>query len=619
MGSSKMASAKESHVNEGFVEVEEEIVTKNDDHAVAKASTDYDTFAIEAEEEEERVEWDNKCDFLLSALGTAIGLGNIWRFPYLVYENGGGTFLVPYTIMLFVAGLPVYFLELALGQYAGQGPTRIYGRMAPIFKGLGFAMLMITFVVGVYYNVIIAWAVYYMFAGMQKVLPWSVCSEDYSSKYCYNLTDPGTTSNYSMSAPEDYFYSAMLGLQTQNEHDWSNFGIMHWELVLCLLAAWLMVGGALIKGVQSSGKVVYFTAIFPFVVLFILFIVGCTLPGAGQGVLFYVTPNATKLGEVEVWRAAANQIFYSLGPAFGGVVTLASYNKFNNNCHRDAFIIAFGNCLTSVFAGFVVFSILGYMANLRGVEVQDVVQSGPSLAFIAFPEAIAEMKSMGSAVPPLMSFLFFTMLLTLGLDSMFTMVETLTTAILDQFRALKAIKEYVVIAVCVIGFLCGLSMCTSGGFYMFTLIDAKSASWNLLLVAFLEVILVGWVYGADRFLDNIKDMDMKLGPFFHWYWKICWQYITPAIMFILILFSWINHEPAKVGDYTFPWPAQLLGWMMGLGSILLMIFGSAWNVYKRYRNGKEITGIALLRTTPKWRPKTSTGLGASTDKLDEDL
>ena len=129
-----------------------------------------------------------------------------------------------------------------------------------------------------------------------------------------------------------------------------------------------------------------------------------------------------------------------MGPAFGGVVTLASYNKFNNNCHRDAFIIAFGNCLTSVFAGFVVFSILGYMANLRGVEVQDVVQSGPSLAFIAFPEAIAEMKSMGSAVPPLMSFLFFTMLLTLGLDSMFTMVETLTTAILDQFRALKAIK-----------------------------------------------------------------------------------------------------------------------------------------------------------------------------------
>ena len=106
--------------------------------------------------------------------------------------------------------------------------------------------------------------------------------------------------------------------------------------------------------------------------------------------------------------------------------------------------------------------------------------------------------------------------------------------------------EYVVISVCVIGFLFGLSMCTSGGYYMFTLIDDKSASWNLLLVAFLEVILVGWIYGADRFLDNIKEMDMNLGPFFHWYWKICWQFITPGIMVILILFSFINHAPTEV-------------------------------------------------------------------------
>jgi len=250
-----------------------------------------------------------------------------------------------------------------------------------------------------------------------------------------------------------------------------------------------------------------------------------------------------------------------------------------------------------------------------------VVGSGPSLAFIAFPEAIAKMDHMGAAVPPLMSFLFFFMILTLGLDSMFTMIETLTTAILDQFRALRAVKEYVVISVCVLGFLSGLSMCTSGGYYMFTLIDDKSASWNLLLVAFLEVILVGWIYGADRFLDNIKEMDMNLGPFFHWYWKICWQFITPGIMVILIMFSFINHAPTYVDithKYEFEPAVQGLGMTMGVGSILLLIVGSAWNVYKRFRNGKE-TGKALLRPTPKWKPKISTGLGASTDKLDEDL
>ena len=155
-------------------------------------------------------------------------------------------------------------------------------------------MLMITFLVAIYYNVIIAWAIFYMFAGMQKVLPWSTCGAD-SSVYC-NSTIPNITT---MSAPEDYFYSTMLGLDP-NQHNWSNFGSMHWELVLCLLASWIIVCGALIKGVESSGKVVYFTAIFPFVVLFILFIVGLTLPGAGEGIKFYVTPNMTKLGEVDV-------------------------------------------------------------------------------------------------------------------------------------------------------------------------------------------------------------------------------------------------------------------------------------------------------------------------------
>ena len=148
-------------------------------------------------------------------------------------------------------------------------------------------MLMITFLVAIYYNVIIAWAIFYMFAGMQKVLPWSEAAY-------FNSTIPND-----MSAPEDYFYSTMLGLDP-TQHDWSNFGSMHWELVLCLLASWIIVCGALIKGVESSGKVVYFTAIFPFVVLFILFIVGLTLPGAGEGIKFYVTPNMTKLGEVDV-------------------------------------------------------------------------------------------------------------------------------------------------------------------------------------------------------------------------------------------------------------------------------------------------------------------------------
>merc|ERR1711923_249012 len=249
----------------------------------------------------------------------------------------------------------------------------------------------------------------------------------------------------------------MLGLE--EDIDWSNMGGLKADLVGCLAAAWLIVCLCLIKGVQSSGKVVYFTALFPYFVLLILLIRGATLEGAYDGILFYVYPTPEKLEglkDVKVWAAAATQIFYSLGPAFGGLITLSSYNKFTNNCHRDAVLIALANCSTSVFAGFVIFSIIGFMANELGQEVGDVIASGPGLAFVAYPEAVTKLP-----VAPLWSFLFFMMLITLGLDSQFTMTETLTTAILDQYPYLRKKKHYVVIGACTMGFFLGLPMCAN--------------------------------------------------------------------------------------------------------------------------------------------------------------
>ena len=178
-----------------------------------------------------------------------------------------------------------------------------------------------------------------------------------------------------MSPSEDYYKRTMLGLE--EDTTWDNMGGLKPELVGCLAAAWIIVCLCLIKGVQSSGKVVYFTALFPYLVLVILLIRGATLPGAYEGILFYVKPTWEKmegLGDVAVWAAAATQIFYSLGPSFGGLITLASYNKFSNNCHRDAILIAFSNCATSIFAGFVIFSIVGFMAHQADLPVEKVIQ-----------------------------------------------------------------------------------------------------------------------------------------------------------------------------------------------------------------------------------------------------
>ena len=190
-----------------------------------------------------RAEWSNKIEFILSVIGYAVGLGNIWRFPYLAYRHGGGTFLVPYLCMLFGIGLPLFFMELALGQYAGQGPTKIFGKIAPIFKGLGFSMLLVAFLVSIYYNMIIAWSLYYLGNSFSSQLPWSLIN--------------GTEH---LSNSSDFFYNVVLGIENENGTmitGW--FGEMKWQLVASLFGAWTLVCICLIKGVNSVGKAVYVT------------------------------------------------------------------------------------------------------------------------------------------------------------------------------------------------------------------------------------------------------------------------------------------------------------------------------------------------------------------------
>ena len=614
------------------------------------------------EEVEERGNWDNQCDFFLSCLGYAVGLGNVWRFPYLCYEHGGVTFLIAYVIMLLVAGLPLFFLELTMGQYGGKGPIKMFGRIAPAMKGLGHGMLIISFLVVIYYNMIIAWTIFYTFAGFASELPWRNCADTVlfsqdcftvaQEKTCFNVSDTTTFwkkdcaevedlclfNNMTVTtardknsrlmcnngthdlplnkvykrvpASEDYFKRSVLGLD--EETSWSNMGGLKWELVLCLGTAWTIVCLCLIKGVQSSGKVVYFTALFPYFVLVILLVRGATLDGAYDGVIFYVYPTAEKVANLKnigVWAAAATQIFYSLGPSFGGLLTLASYNRFDNNCHRDAIMIAFANCGTSIFAGFVIFSIIGFMAKQAGVAVEDVIQGGTGLAFIAYPDAVTQMP-----VSPLWSFLFFSMLITLGLDSQFTMTETVTTAILDQWPKLRAHKGKVVIGASVVGFILGLSLCARGGVFMFDLINWYSASWSLLVLAITEIILLMYGYGYKRVFENIEEMGMKLPVVMKWYWMATWCCITPLVLTFVLIMTFVQYTPAYSYSffpevdykYTFPAGIQALGWLMALVAVLPIPVIGVMQYFKRKNNGLPVDLRSMFSPNSKWGPSIET-------------
>ncbi|XP_068993368.1 sodium- and chloride-dependent glycine transporter 1 isoform X1 [Neodiprion pinetum] len=545
------------------------------------------------EDHPERGTWTGKFDFLLSLLGYSVGLGNVWRFPYLCYSNGGGAFLIPFTVMLIIAGLPLMFMELSLGQYASLGPVAAYKRFCPLLRGLGYGMVLVSSIVMLYYNLIIAWTLYYMFASVAGagVLPWAYCDPAWSTQDCYTpeaaencarqnttyfrgnclnstqltaivLDVENGTATVRRPPAEEYFNNHVLGLSVGIEET----GSIRPPLAVCLFLAWVIVFLCLSKGVQSSGKVVYFTALFPYVVLIALFIRGILLPGAGEGILFYLTPDWRRLASAKVWGDAAVQIFFALSPAWGGLITLSSYNKFTNNCYKDSLIVAVSNIGTSFFAGLVIFSVIGFLANELKVPVASVVDQGAGLAFIVYPEVVARLP-----VAPLWSLLFFVMLLTLGLDSQFALMETVTTAILDGVPALRNYKFWVVLGAAILGYAGGLIFTTNAGMYWLQLMDKYAANWSVLLIAIGECILVAWVYGADRFLDDVEQMIGPRGRCWRFFWTWMWKVVTPAALFFILFFNWVKYEPLSYGTYIYPRWADAVGWAVGLLPVLVIV------------------------------------------------
>ena len=251
--------SKEGIENEA-VEIDQDDAKEKESDDVSnhdnKHEGDHDDAEIskDALTEPTREEWNNQIEFLLSTIGYAIGLGNIWRFPYLCYINGGGTFLIPYLIMLILVALPMFFLEMVLGQYSRQGPIKAFGRLAPAFKGVGAAMLCASCYVCTYYNVITGWTLFYIFKGLTSDLPWSSCTEKSSWHCTENFTEANNTDRYAIDPTEDFFLTQMLGLDKE-VYNWDNYGTFRWQMVLCLLGAWLIIGLSLIKGIKSSGKV----------------------------------------------------------------------------------------------------------------------------------------------------------------------------------------------------------------------------------------------------------------------------------------------------------------------------------------------------------------------------
>uniref|UniRef100_A0A3Q2PKP0 Transporter n=1 Tax=Fundulus heteroclitus TaxID=8078 RepID=A0A3Q2PKP0_FUNHE len=512
-----------------------------------------------------RGHWGTKTEFILTVMGAIIGPGNIWRFPYLCYKNGGGVFFIPYILFIFTCGIPLFFLETALGQYTSQGGITCWRQICPLFQGIGYASHLIIAFSATSYIMILTWAFFYLFSSFSSDLPWASCGNYWNSDSCFdNRLNLSMKSKLNSTLPVvEFWQQRVLKISGGIEE----MGEVRWELALCLLLSWIICYFCVWKGIKSTGKAAYFTATFPYVMLFILLIRGVTLPGALDGIIYYLYPDVSRLSDPQVWMDAGTQIFFSYAIGLGFLTSLGSYNTYNNNCYKDCFYLCLLNSGTSIVAGFAIFSVLGFMTYEQGVDISEVAESGPGLAFIVYPRAVAMMP-----MPQVWSVCFFLMIILLGLDSQFVGIECVMTSLVDHFpyylnQGYR--RELLLLVICCISCLFGLLLVTEGGIYLLQLLDHHVCSGTtLLLLSFCQSISIGWVYGTDRFYDNITEMiGYRPFPFM----KYCWRYITPLVCFGTFVFSIIKYTPLKFSNsYVYPLWANVLGWFFATVSLSLI-------------------------------------------------
>ncbi|XP_056885960.1 sodium- and chloride-dependent GABA transporter 2-like [Takifugu flavidus] len=515
----------------------------------------------------ERGKWESKREFFLSVAGAIVGLGNVWRFPYMCYRNGGGAFLIPYFLFLVSCGIPLFILETALGQYTSQGGIMCWRKICPLFEGMGYTSQMILFYGSVSYILILAWAFFYLFSSFSGTLPWASCNNTWNTESCvvlnYNVSINGSTPVNSSSSVQEFWQRRVLNVSSGIEE----IGHVQWELSLYLLLAWVICYFCIWKGVRSTGKAVYVTATFPFIMLAVLLVRGLTLPGALFGIKHYLYPNITRLADPQVWTDAGTQIFFSYAICLGCLTTLGSYNDYRNNCYRDSFFLCLLNSGTSFVSGFAIFSILGYMSQKQGVDIASVADSGPGLVFIVYPQAVTLLPW-----PQLWSVCFFSMIVLLGVDGQFIALESIVTSLSDIYPAYMRKgyrREVLLFLICASSYVVGQLLVSQAGMYFLMIFDHYVCSGPaLLLLAIFQSSIIGWVYGSERFCGNIADM---IGYKPHALIKYSWMYGTPLTCIGTLIFLSVRYTPIKFNNsYVFPWWGYGIGWFLASSSLIMI-------------------------------------------------
>ncbi|GIN62086.1 transporter [Robertmurraya siralis] len=500
---------------------------------------------------ENRPQWGTRAGFVLAAIGSAVGLGNIWRFPAVAYENGGGAFFLPYLFALLTAGIPLLIMEFTLGhKYRGSAPLT-FARLNKKFEWLGWWQVAISFVIATYYSVIIAWAL--SFTVFSFDLKWGSDTEGFLFGEYLQYSDPGTVG-----------------------------GIVP-GVFIPLILVWIITLGILFKGVKKGIEVANKVMIPALVILFLIVVIrSVTLEGAAVGLEAFFKPNWSQIANPQVWVAAYGQIFFSLSIAFAIMITYSSYLPKKTDITNNAFITGFANSSVELLAGIGVFAALGFMATQAGVSIDEVVAGGVGLAFVVFPQIINEFPALNG----FFGSLFFICLSLAGLTSLISIVETFVAGVEDKFKVSR-IKSVAIGGG--LAALISILYATRGGLNFLDAADYFINQFGVALAGLVEVIVVAWFL---KELKNIRDhanniSDIRIST----WWNISLGIITPIVLGFMMVQNIITNIKENYEGY----PTSFLlysGWGVAVAAVILGIVFSTFKWQKNMQSVPEQKGVS---------------------------
>lgn len=477
----------------------------------------------------QREQWNSRVGFILAAVGSAIGLGNIWRFPYMAYENGGGAFFVPYLFAMISAGIPIMIMEFGLGHKFRSAAPKMFSRLNVKMEWLGWLQVFCSAAIGVYYVAIIGWAISYL--GMSFDQSW------------------GTDTN-------NYFFKEFLKL---DDHSPLNLGNFQWHIAIPMTIAWAVTFTAIFSGVKAgierAGKIMM-PLLFIMVILLIARVL--MLPGAISGLNYLFEPNFSKILDPQVWSAAYGQIFFSLSVGFAVMISYSSYLPDKSDVNNNAFMTVLINCGFSILGGMLIFGILGYMATEQAKPITEVVNSGVGLAFVTLPAAINLLP-----LPYILGPLFFLALVVAGLSSHISIIEAVVSGIIDK---LNVNRKKATIWVCAIGYILSMAFATNGGLLLLDLVDYFVNNVVLLASCLIELLIIVFLVKAATIREYTNSIsDFKIGIWF----DICIKFISPLLLVAIFSTNLINTINEGYGGY----PTVDL-FVIGWGTVALMLVAS---------------------------------------------